>query len=128
MGRYERSIRKEAKKKSSEPHPVWQGIGCLIAIILPVISYALADVTIDIGIAARWWFLPHELLGAPRFPDFVWKYWLGVLVLGVLSPWLPLFQIPLYWSCILYGLQGVLCMLGLVGLGNLLACWLTIYC
>lgn len=75
MGRYEKYNKREGPKKPSEPHPIWQGIGCLIAIILPVISYALADVTIKAGIKARWWFLPYELLGAPRFPDFVWKYW-----------------------------------------------------
>jgi len=75
MGRYQRSVRREDVIKSSEPHPIWQGIGCLIAIILPVVSYALADVTIQMGIKARWPFLPYQLLGAPRFPDFVWKYW-----------------------------------------------------
>ena len=76
MGRYEKyEIRKRVVRKNNAPHPVWQGIGCLIIILLPIMSYALADATIQAGIKARWSFLPYELLGAPRFPDFVWKYW-----------------------------------------------------
>jgi hypothetical protein len=75
MGRYDYSERKRAAAKKTGPHPIWHGIGCLIIIILPVISYALADATIQAGIKARWTFLPHELLGRPQFPDIVWKYW-----------------------------------------------------
>jgi len=75
MGRYDYSERRRAAAKKRGPHPIWQGIGCLIIIILPIMSYALADATIQAGIKARWTFLPYELLGAPQFPDFVWKYW-----------------------------------------------------
>ncbi len=75
MGRYDYSERRRAAAKKKGPHPIWQGIGCLVIIILPIISYALADATIEAGVKARWAFLPYELLGAPRFPDIVWKYW-----------------------------------------------------
>jgi hypothetical protein len=63
MGRYEFSDSKRAAARKKEPHPIWQGIGCLIIIILPVISYVLADLTIKMGLKAHWSFLPYELLG-----------------------------------------------------------------
>jgi hypothetical protein len=75
MGRYDYSERRRAAAKKTGPHPIWRGIGCLMAIFLPLISYALAKATIDAGIKARWSFLPYDLLGAPSFPDYVWKYW-----------------------------------------------------
>ena len=75
MGRYDYSERRKIAAKKRGPHPIWQGIGCLIIILLPIISYALADATIQAGVKAGWNFLPYELLGAPQFPDFVWKVW-----------------------------------------------------
>ena len=85
MGRYGKfEMRKRVVKKTG-PHPLWQGIGCLIIIILPIISYALADVTIQAGINARWSLLPYGLLGAPRFPDFVWKFWQLAAIAGPLT-------------------------------------------
>jgi hypothetical protein len=75
MGRYEKYENRKRVVKKTGPHPIWQGIGCLIIIILPVISYALADLTVQAVVNARWSFLPYELLGTPRFPDFVWKFW-----------------------------------------------------
>jgi hypothetical protein len=85
MGRYDYSERRRIAAKKRGPHPIWQGIGCLIIIILPIISYALADATIQAGVNARWTFLPYELLGAPRFPDFVWKYWQLAALAGPIS-------------------------------------------
>jgi hypothetical protein len=75
MGRYEYGVRRRTAEKQKEPHPIWRGIGCLMIILLPIISYALADATIQAGIDARWSFLPYELLGRPQFPDIVWDYW-----------------------------------------------------
>jgi hypothetical protein len=112
MGRYEKyEIRKRVVKKASEPHPVWRGIGCLIIILLPIISYALADATIQIGINAHWSFLPYELIGAPRFPDFVWKYWQLAALAG------PITKIDnLYANLMLTGIYAIV-LGGLTSLG-----------
>jgi hypothetical protein len=76
MGRYEKyENRKFVANKTKAPHPIWQGIGCLMFIIVPIISYALADVTIQAGVKAHWSLLPYQLVGTPLFPDFVWKFW-----------------------------------------------------
>jgi hypothetical protein len=86
MGRYEKyEKRKFVANKTNAPHPIWQGIGCLIIVILPVISYALADVTVQAGIKAHWSLLPYQLIGTPRFPDFVWKFWQLTAIAGPLT-------------------------------------------
>jgi hypothetical protein len=111
MGRYDKYENRKRVAKKTGPHPVWQGIGCLIIIILPVISYALADATIQAGVKARWFFLPHELLGAPRFPDFVWKYWQLAALAG------PLTKINnLYANLVLTGIYAII-LGGLASLG-----------
>ena len=111
MGRYEKYENRKRVVKKTGPHPVWQGIGCLIIIILPIISYALADATIQAGIHARWTFLPYELLGAPQFPDFVWKYW----QLARLAS--PIAQIDnLYANLVLTGIYAII-LGGLASLG-----------
>jgi len=74
MGRYERYDSRR-RAKATEPHPIWRGIGCFLIILLPIISYVLADATIKAGVKARWSFMPYELLGKPQFPDLVWKFW-----------------------------------------------------
>ena len=53
------------------------------------------------------------------------SYWLGQSASAAQSQWLLPFQTLLCLLCILCGLVAALCMLGLVILGNLLACWLT---
>ena len=70
--RYQEYDRRKQTNKQNEPHPIWRGIGCLTMIIIPVMSYALAVVTVQIGLKAKWP-LPYQLLGAPRFPDIVWS-------------------------------------------------------
>jgi hypothetical protein len=52
----------------------------------------------------------------------------GLLVWVAVLLWHSQSPIPRFLLFILFGLLAVVCMLGLVGLGNLLACWLTIYC
>ena len=75
MGKYEFNDRRGIVSKNiKEPHPIWRGIGCLTAVLVPVISYALADATIKIGVSQNWSFLPYTLIGPPRFPDIVWNY------------------------------------------------------
>ena len=53
---------------------------------------------------------------------------LGLSVLVARLLWLSQSPTHRFWLFILFGLLVVPCMLGLLGLGNLLACWLTTFC
>ena len=69
MGKYGRFEQKTAKKKVL--NPIWRGIGCLLMVIVPAISYGLAIFLIPIVIASG--YVPLELLGRVRFPEWVFK-------------------------------------------------------
>jgi len=47
MGYATRKYEKEQKKRPWTVHPVWRGIGCLMAILIPVMAWAGALVLID---------------------------------------------------------------------------------
>lgn len=68
MGRY--SIRQAARKEAPKgPHPIWNGLGCLMMFIIPAMSVAISVVALDLILTNKWPF-PYQLLGYPHFPDF----------------------------------------------------------
>lgn len=86
MGRYDRFDRQPLpswRKRWEEAHPLWGPLGCLFAVILLVLSYALAALTLQNEAVQRW------VAAAPGFhfrgiaPDLVAKI-LFTLVYGAL--------------------------------------------
>lgn len=71
MGKYQNLSRKSVKEKSREVHVAWRGIGCLMMLVIPVISIASSVVLIDYGLNNKW-AIPYQFLGYPRYPD--WFY------------------------------------------------------
>ena len=63
---------KPPKEIKTISHPIWRGIGCLMAIILPVLSYFGAIEFINAGLA-NGWPIPVGLLGFVEFPIWVWN-------------------------------------------------------
>jgi hypothetical protein len=51
---------------------VWRGIGCLLILIVPSISWILATATVRRAVADGWP-LPYQLLGYPILPEVLWK-------------------------------------------------------
>ena len=62
------SSRKPLKEIDRTPHAVWRGIGCLMILLMPIISMALAYETINYGLEKKWP-IPHQLLGFPKMPQ-----------------------------------------------------------
>jgi hypothetical protein len=71
MGKYQSSARKVTKERGKELHVAWRGIGCLMMLVIPIISAASAYETINYGLD-NGWTIPFQLLGYPRYPD--WFY------------------------------------------------------
>jgi hypothetical protein len=65
------------------PHPVWRGIGCIMMIIVPILSFGLAEITVQDAWAQQ--FIPYQLLGNPVMPPTLWK-------VGFLNPLLGFIQ------------------------------------
>jgi hypothetical protein len=68
MTKYNSLARQRPIKKPERPNPIWRGIGCLIIIIVPLMSFAAAKLLIDYGLQ-QGWAIPNELLGYPKLPE-----------------------------------------------------------
>jgi len=71
MGKYG-TFKQEVYKRPYEVHPIWRGIGCLMMIMIPLVSIVGAIVLIDSGQKQGWPF-PYELMGYPRLPALAYQ-------------------------------------------------------
>jgi len=70
MGRYSSHMR-EAKPIAREVHPIWRGIGCLIILIVPLLSYGVVTVTLPMFKSRG--LIPRDLIVTSRLPDWMWS-------------------------------------------------------
>lgn len=68
MGRYRETV-KQAAPKAAGPPPIWRGIGCLLIVIVPIVAFAAAEVTMPFFLARG--LVPSELLFTPKTPDWL---------------------------------------------------------
>lgn len=69
MGKYQSGV-KRAEPRSKGPQPIWRGIGCLLIVLVPLISYAAAEVSWPLLREQGW--IPRELLFTPQTPGWLW--------------------------------------------------------
>jgi hypothetical protein len=67
MGKYN-SFQKKQDLPRNEIHPVWRGIGFIIMLLTPIISWAATMVLLDLGKSQKWSFM-YGLAGTVRFPE-----------------------------------------------------------
>jgi len=72
MSKYQSSVVKKTKRKTKTPHYAWQGIGCIMMIVIPAISIAAGIETVKYGLNNNWP-IPYQLLGNPQLPDLVYQ-------------------------------------------------------
>jgi len=68
MGRYRETV-KQADARAAGPPPIWRGIGCLMIFLVPVLSFAAAELTMPFLLERGW--IPRELLFTPQTPDWL---------------------------------------------------------
>jgi hypothetical protein len=69
MGRfnqYEQNSKNTSQSK--KVHPIWQGIGCLMLIAIPILSYAGADLLVRENMTRQWLPAPRELMQTVTIP------------------------------------------------------------
>ena len=55
-------LKAQEKPRPWEIHPIWRGFGCIMMLIIPLISYAAATLLIDLNIEQNWGFpVPVEM-------------------------------------------------------------------
>jgi hypothetical protein len=66
MAKYRSYERKEYSKPEGV-HPIWRGIGCILLVAIPIMSYLGALLIVQNGVKNNWPF-PPELMGYPQLP------------------------------------------------------------
>lgn len=69
MGKYSSNSRRQAAPERGRIPPLVRGIGCLMFVLVPLLSYGIAVVLVN-G-PARNWGIPQTWLGTPDIPAFM---------------------------------------------------------
>lgn len=72
MSKYRSNSVKVVKERSGQPHFLWRGIGCVMMLVIPAMSAAIAYEVINYGLDNNWP-IPFQLLGTPRYPDLFYR-------------------------------------------------------
>jgi len=70
MAKYQKFQRSTPKKQGL--HPIWRGIGCILLVIVPLLSYWLTTIFKPMILATGK--VPYQLLGHVVLPDWAYKY------------------------------------------------------
>jgi hypothetical protein len=69
MSRYSRyETNQKEKPIKQEIHPIWRGIGCILIVVNPVISYVAADFFVTNRLIYSWLIIPEEMI-VKSLPD-----------------------------------------------------------
>jgi hypothetical protein len=69
MGKYAKYQHKSVERRTL--HPIWRGIGCILIIIVPLLTFGLMVVFAPSIIATGK--VPYQFLGHVDFPDWAYK-------------------------------------------------------
>ena len=107
MGRYSTYARKAPQRPRGVVHPVMRGIGCIMIIIVPILSYGIALVLVDYGIR-HGWPIPPNWLGTPTFHPLLWKLTGLATVLQFLQGQTNLIAVLVFTVAIMVVIGGVM--------------------
>jgi hypothetical protein len=69
MGRnFQHDQNSRGMPRDNKVHPIWQGIGCLMLIAIPILSYAGAVLLVEENMTRHWLPAPSELLQTVFIP------------------------------------------------------------
>jgi len=109
MGKYSPTT-VSRKPRIERPHPVWRGIGCILMIVVPILSFGLAELTVQSTWAQQ--YIPYQLLGYPILPTSLWKA-------GFLNPILAFIQsLPDFYGVLIFLFFYVVVIGAVISVGN----------
>ena len=69
MGKYSTNSRRQAPVQRNQVPPLVRGLGCVTMVIVPLLSYGIADYWLEKGLPGAA-LIPPNLLGTPNIPQF----------------------------------------------------------
>ncbi len=73
MGRYSAVAHQHGPNAPRKPHPVWNGLGCLLIVVVAIMSIAGAIWLVQTGVKAGWP-IPGVLLQPIILPNWLYRY------------------------------------------------------
>lgn len=68
MTKYMRPYQQSVQKPRRAVHPIWRGIGCVLIIMIPILSYAIASLVVEANLKQHWFQIPKEIAGSFTIP------------------------------------------------------------
>lgn len=66
MGKYDTfSPQKPSSARQLGPHPIWRGVGFLLMVLIPILSYAIADLLVLENFKQGWFPISRDMLATP---------------------------------------------------------------
>lgn len=65
MSRYKFVERVKQEKPFVKIHPIWRGVGFVMMVLIPIISYAATEVLIAQNTKSNWFLWPYDLMAKP---------------------------------------------------------------
>jgi len=59
------------KPNSLPVHPIWRGIGCLIAVVIPILFFMVASILIENRSQLTWLIIPQDLVISSAKDGFI---------------------------------------------------------
>lgn len=107
MAKYDKySAQSRMQERPWKIHPIWQGIGCLLLVLIPIMSYAGAVLLVQANADQGWLPIPRELaqtVEVPMLGDV--KYFYSVVITTVLLMIIGFGVITILYS-IIYSMVG----------------------
>jgi hypothetical protein len=73
VGKYAKYEYKQIKPRRWKVHPIWRGIGVILIILVPILSYSGAYLVVRDNFKSRWFDVPVDLMKSVNFAP-VLKY------------------------------------------------------
>lgn len=112
MSKYS-SFQKQPELPRNEIHPVWRGIGCVIMLILPIMSGLAAKLLLTMGLTQGWPFL-FELSDNVKFPDYIYNIPVIQIAAYYISSIAYLKALALFFVLVLILLSGIFAVLNAI--------------
>jgi hypothetical protein len=72
MTKYTVASQRRARREEQTLSPVWRGVGCLLILFVPLLSYFLAVGTVHMAVDQKWP-MPYQIMGYPVMPAVLMK-------------------------------------------------------
>ncbi len=110
MTKYTVASQRRSQRDEQTTAPVWRGIGCLLIVGVPLASYILAVLLVQLAVNLNWP-MPYQLMGYPVLPPLLSKLQGLVPVVAFIEAQQNLYAILLIAIILIVGLGTLLSLL-----------------